>query len=136
MLSGSVYTKSGGVLDVTKWLQPDERGNVLAKQYRYHARLEAHEKRNLFRFDNCHESHESSPGRPVQSIHLHRFNIGGHEVLGPLDIPHLQLPWMQAIIESVEELAANSAELTGAQRKSIREQEAQFPMYGVVYESL
>lgn len=133
LLSGSVYTKSGGVLEVTKWLQADERGNVLSKHYRYHARLETHEERNLFRFDNCHEN---SPEKPVQSIHLHRFNVGGYEVLDPLNIPHLELPWMQEIIESVEELAANSAKLTGPQREVIREQEAHLPLYGVVHESL
>ena len=99
-LRGRVYTASGAVLVVNKWLEVRYRARVEVRthEYAYHAFVRSlPRRRDLFRYDNCHGG--------LDTLHRHRFGSDG-EPQGLEPIPHHRLPWLSEIIREAEGAAA------------------------------
>ena len=99
-LRGRVYTASGAVLVVNKWLEVRYRARVEVRthEYAYHAFVRSlPRRRDLFRYDNCHGG--------LDTLHRHHFGPDG-EPQGSEPIAHHQLPWLSEIIREAEDAAA------------------------------
>ena len=99
-LRGRVYTASGAVLVVNKWLEVRHRARaeVRTHEYAYHAFVRSlPRRRDLFRYDHCHGG--------LETLHCHRYESPGATArLEP--VAHDELPWLSEIIREAEQAAA------------------------------